>query len=476
MPTPRTIRRTPVRPLLPLLAAVSLVAALGVARAAEPTAAAVPVARAAPGVACDKGSLPEKLQGAVPPEDVYPATRAGKGYFCNAREVSRFGSTGGFRVERYVDKAGHVCAYYDSTGLTGTHATTQAREGLGVYVMDMTDPRHPRQVTTLLTPAMQTPHESLRLNAKRGLLAAGMGLITAAPGFVDVFDVSKDCRAPELLSSTPFGVLGHESGFAPDGLTFYVTDIMGATAAVDLTNPRSPSLLWFSREFAPHGVSLSDDGRTMFMTEQGGFKESAEGAIDLPVGLTILDVSEIQERKPNPTVRVLSRLTWPTMAIPQNATPFTSRGHRYVMEVDEFGGGEKPVGAARIISVDDLRRPRVVSDLRLAANNDPSSGYTAHYCSLPSRLDPAIVACSFIGSGLRVFDIRDVRHPKEAAYFNAPRNDAQGQGSSAYSAPAFDPVRGDIWYTDDNSGFHVVHLTKASGIKRFARAYFQPGS
>jgi hypothetical protein len=456
---------------LPLLAAACLVAGVGVARADGPS-----IPPATPGVACDQGSLPEKLQGAVPPEDVYPATRASKGYTCNAREVGKFGSTGGFRVERYADRSGHVCAYYDSAGLTGTHAQTQAVEGFGVYVMDLSDPRHPRQVTTLLTPAMQTPHESLRLNAKRGLLAAGMGLITAAPGIVDVYDVSKDCRAPELLSSTPLGVLGHESGFAPDGLTFYVTDIMGATAAVDLTDPKLPSLLWFSREFAPHGVSISDDGRTMYMTEQGGFKESLENQIDLPVGLTILDVSDIQDRKPNPQVRVLSRLTWPTMAVPQNATPFTSKGHRYVMEVDEFGGGAKPVGAARIIDVDDLRHPRVVSDLRLAANNDPSLGYQAHYCTLPSRLDPAIVACSFIKSGLRVFDIRDPRHPKEAAYFNMPRNDAQTQGASAYSAPAFDPVRGDVWYTDDNSGFHVVHLTRASGITRFAKAYFQPGS
>jgi hypothetical protein len=58
----------------------------------------------------------------------------------------------------------------------------------------------------------------------------------------------------------------------------------------------------------------------------------------------------------------------------------------------------------------------VVSHLRLAVNNRGDGTYTAHYCTLPSRIDPTIVACGFLGSGLRVFDVRDVRHPREVAY------------------------------------------------------------
>jgi hypothetical protein len=48
-----------------------------------------------------------------------------------------------------------------------------------------------------------------------------MGYPTFNPGFVDIYDVTEDCRDPQLRSSTPLGVLGHESGFAPDGNTFY---------------------------------------------------------------------------------------------------------------------------------------------------------------------------------------------------------------------------------------------------------------
>ena len=98
--------------------------------------------------------------------------------------------------------------------------------------------------------------------------------------------------------------------------------------------------------------------------------------------------------------------------------------------------GSLPVGAARIIDIDDPRHPKVVSDIRLAgaparrAQRRPAErpgrqllpvqGYAGHYCSLPTRKDPKLVACSMILSGLRVFDISDVRRPEEVGYFNRP--------------------------------------------------------
>ena len=78
------------------------------------------------------------------------------------------------------------------------------------------------------------------------------------------------------------------------------------------------------------------------------------------------------------------------------------------------------------------------------------------------RVDPEIVACSFIASGLRVFDISDPTHPKEIAYFVAPTkgNTETGYTASDYamSKPAFAPERREIWYTDGGSGFYVLRL------------------
>jgi hypothetical protein len=288
------------------------------------------------------------MQGRASAADL-AAGKWAKGFHCNAREIAHVGGSGGYRVERYVDPAGHECAYWDSTLLYPTSLPTQGVEGPGTYVLDMHDPAHPVITDTLVTPAMQSPHESVRLNAKRGLLVADMGNPVAHPGFVDVYDVKQDCRKPKLLASAPLGVLGHEGGFSPDGNTFWVASLYAHTlAAIDLTNP--------------------------------------------------------------------------------------------------------------------------------------FQGYQGHYCSLPSRVDPAIVACAFINSGLRVFDISDVRRPREIAYFNKPvvpgsaKEQPLRSGAFAMSAPAYDEATGDIWYTDGNSGFYVVRLTGAARRARFAPVITNPGN
>jgi hypothetical protein len=464
---------------LPALALL-LVAGTGPAHGSRPI-----YAGPTPQLACDSQSLPETgTQGRVPKAEV-DSGRAALGYRCNTSQTGTFGDSGGFRVERYVDAAGHECAYYDSTLLFPSNATNNAQEGLGVYVLDMTDHSHPVHTATLSTPAMLSPHESLRLNQKRGLLAADMGYPTFNPGFVDVYDVSQDCRQPVPDSSTPLGILGHESAFSPDGTVFYVSSTGGHTlTAVDLTNPKLPSILWTTTAYVAHGMSVSADGNRLYVADIG-----------LP-GLTILDVSGINAHHLNPKVPVVSQLTWPEVSIPQNAIPFSENGHRYLLEIDEYtsstlhptaaslqNGGYDPnakVGAARIIDIQDERKPFVVSNLRLAVNqtaersgdqqNDYGAkngvqGYAGHYCNVPTAVNPTYVACSFILSGLRIFNIQDIRHPYEMAYFNAPSRPPSpaylgiNGGNFAMSAPAFDPSRNEVWYSDGFWGFFVVKLT-----------------
>jgi hypothetical protein len=103
-----------------------------------------------------------------------------------------------------------------------------------------------------------------------------------------------------------------------------------------------------------------------------------------------------------------------------------------------------------------------------AAGNDPGTfspaqGYAAHYCNIPTRVDPKIVACSFIASGLRVFDISDLLHPREIAYYVAPTtpNTETGYTESDYamSQPTFDVARHEVWYTDGGTGFYVLQVT-----------------
>lgn len=274
-----------------------------------------------------------------------------------------------------------------------------------------------------------------------------------------------------LKSSTPLGLFGHESGFSVDGKTFYVATTSQANIiAIGLEDPAVPTFLWQSSEWTSHGMNLSDDGTRLYVTDMDNN------------GITILDVSDIQARKADPQVREISKLTWPEASIPQNSIPVTIKGKKYLVEVDEYSRNVtsydpmSPVGAARIIDISDETRPKVVSNIRLEVNqpearrddqkDDPGAqygvqGYAGHYCSVPQREEPGIVACSFILSGLRVFDIRNPEKPKEIAYFNqpAPIGFPLKSGAYAMSAPAFAPERNEIWYSDGNSGFYNVRLT-----------------
>jgi hypothetical protein len=446
-----------------------------VPRAEEPAAISVrqalePPLEPTPKADCGPGSRPETgIQGRVSRAD-HESGRAAEGYTCNAEVVGHygketpFGTIGGFKVERYVDDAGHECAYYDTTLM---YPTNLLDEEAGVNVLDMSDPANPKLTDRLLTPAMLSPHESLVLSEKRGILAAVAGNLAFYPGVVDVYDVSADCRHPVLRSSAPVGVFGHESGMAPDGKTFYSASPSTETiVAVDISDPTRPLPLW-SGSYDSHGLSISNDGNRAYVA-------------GINSGLIILDVSEVQSRTPNPSVREIARLQWQSMSIPQNAIPVTIDGDPYLVEIDEYGGTEDTggkIGAGRIIDIADEAAPRVVSNLRLEvhqpenlaeAAHDPGAdlpvqGYGGHYCNVPDRTNPKIAACAMILSGLRIFDIRDPENPREIAYFNSPippRDSPTFEASNwAMSSPSFVPERKEIWYSDGYSGFWAVRLT-----------------
>jgi hypothetical protein len=435
-----------------------------VVRRAEPPLVAVPRAVCGPGSRREPG-----IQGRVPASAIASGAAA-QGYNCNLTLISHHGTSGGFKVFRYVDAHGHECAYYDTALLYPINALRLTGASEGVTVLDMSDPAHPVKTATLASLPMLSPHESLNLNPERGLLAAVLGNPATYPGLVSIYDVRADCRHPVLQSTALVARFGHESGFSPDGNTFYATGTaVQAISAIDVKDPAHPRPLWVGNLFA-HGMTISNDGNRAYVAD--------------PVGgdLLILDVSEIQARKPDPQAREISRLTWGPATIPQNAIPITIKGKPYVLEFDEYSGRAKTlgssdtVGAARIIDVSDEARPRVVSNIRLevnqpanhrAADADPGAqspvqGYAAHYCNVPTRVDPQIVACSFIASGLRVFDIRDPLAPREIAYFVAPPRAAPENGAMpsdfAMSAPAFAPERREIWYSDGGSGFYALRL------------------
>ncbi len=462
----------PVTDINPVLA----LASAELAQMLQPVVLDCPSLQPVPQAVCDPDSQPlnNGVQGRVTLADMQSA-QAAKGWTCNLKLVSQFNAPGGFRVWSYTDQQGRTCAYYDTSFAGGTTAAISLAGGPtpGVVVLDMSNPASPVHTATLTDSlAMLIPHESLNLNTRRGLLAADVGNAATLPGEMAIYDISSDCRHPQLKGQLPT-ITGHESGFSPDGNTFWVAGGFGYITAIDVTDPSNPKEVWRGT-YNSHGLNLSDDGNTLYHTD----------TINGNFGL--IDVSQIQARASNPQVHDISRVSWPTATIPQNSSPFTNNGHHYLLEFEEFAFRFNPAtiqdspGAARILNIDDPAHPYIVSNIRLAVNMqdehraadlDPSPlaanvalGYAFHYCAIPTEDNPQITACSTINSGLRVFNISDPAHPREVAYFVAPPNAGSLvpgllSGDLAFSQPAFDPAQRQIWYTDAVSGFYALQLS-----------------
>jgi hypothetical protein len=452
---------------------------------------------------CGPGSNPEtgKLQGEVTIAD-RDSGRSSQGYTCNMEQVGVYGPKDGFegaewQLARYKD-----CAYYSQRTLNyGVGGKGQPTNPIltkpGTIVLDVSDETHPKFVQNINTPGMQDPWETLKVNVARGLLAAVNVMDGEGASFMGIYDIKGDCKHPKMLFDGPVTVLNHEGNWAHDGMTYYSGGLTpGVVSAVDMTDPTHPKLITtFFAKLGIHGMSTSLDGRRLFLshinedwpvTLYGGGNDNSLKSAARGNGMGIYDISEIQERKPNPAVKLVSALQWEDGLLGQHTLNFTRDGKQYAIEISEAG-----MGAARIIDITDEKNPVVVSKLKTEImmplnlelahsefhrypkenGGDFRFGYNFHYCNIDKTQAPNLLACSAFEQGLRLFDIRDVSKPKELAYFNNGGDGTRQPGGwgavySAYAAamPQFDPVHHTIWYTDHDRGFYVVRPTNGTWI------------
>ena len=111
-------------------------------------------------------------------------------------------------------------------------------------------------------------------------------------------------------------------------------------------------------------------------------------------------------------------------------------------------------------------RPTTRRRAATRARSAPSRATRRTTAASERETDPTIAACSFIASGLRVFDITDLEHPKEIAYYVAPTQPRAENGlmasDFAMSKPAIVPARHEVWYSDGATGFYVLRVAKSA--------------
>ncbi|MCY1206863.1 hypothetical protein D9M68_120930 [compost metagenome] len=477
------------------LVGVGLAAALAVAACggdggaggSQTTVAGTPSLTVPKAITCGSGDRPETgLQGQVPAA----LRQAGfDGFSCNLKLVGQYAGEGGnWSSATHRDKAGRNCAYHSTASPIAPvgqpysvlpSGQSLGRVNPGVPVIDITDPANPLRTMSLTTPAMIEPWESLRVNASRQLLIAdngGNGGLSGGPQ-IDIYDVSLDCRSPQLMASAEIGTgtdggivsptkpLGHEGNISPDGLTYYVGDLFNNVyRAVDVTDSSKPKLIAdFDMKTAGvgsvHGLSVSQDGNRIYVASNNIPTPAEVQSTTAPLrnGFLILDTSEVQARKPNATIKPIASVVYKDGSGAQHTIETKINGKPYLVMVDEGGsGGPDPASAklacnaklppfpmARIYDISDETKPVLVSKLMLETQ-DPANcdqvlpdivglslfTYGSHYCSVDNRNNATALACSFFNSGVRVFDIREPAKPKEIAYYNPAGAKVQKPGSS----------------------------------------------
>ncbi len=386
-------------------------------------------------------------------------------YNCNLAIVGEYAGQG----------AGHQLLWYGHCAYVTTEGYEAGQKGVppllhpGIQVLDVSSQSDPRYITHLDDPASLYDWEDPAINSRRALLGTAESWMGEGPQpAVAFYDVS-DCEHPKLLSSVQLpdpNLSAHAGNFAFDGRTYWIASFTKHRIyAIDVTDPRHPKeiLDWAFPSDQPgsaashqicHRISLNQfavDGHppgTLLFCGMVGHRVRT-GVYSSGNGLVIYDVSQVQERRPHPTVKVISSLYWVNGYVGIQPDLAFIHGVPYLGVGDECGSGGcsypagalaacrahlAPYGFERLIDIGNLKKPKLVAQLTLGVD-DPANcgltehditatmggyGYSLHDCTFDNPLDAKLLACSSHQAGVRVFDIHDPYHPREIAYFVGP--------------------------------------------------------
>jgi hypothetical protein len=386
----------------------------------------------------------------------------------------------------WIGDCAYVAAYYGGTDPL-----------MGMAVVDAANPKNP-ELVKLMPGTPGTRESQVEANETRKIVIV-MPFRHAktpygdppGPSQLQIYDASQDCKNPIRVGTYDFGdITTHEHRISLDGKTVYASSGRGdndkgrpSVIAVDISDLANPKELtrWDLAmepgmpESGMHDLDINDAGTRGYTNtswEIDGVRHQ---------GLTILDFTEVQERKPNPVIRRISSFNW---GPPENfggthsAEYITIKGRQYVICLDETMGANAaaPWGWGRILDVTEEKYPLQISTITIEAaeerfaqqTNPDKAYYGAHYLGVDDRHNASLAFFSWYSSGLRAWDIRDPYLPKEIGWYipGARTNTklAVGEGypnnkvDYVYSFIRYRPETGHIWFNSLFNGFMIAEL------------------
>jgi hypothetical protein len=423
---------------------------------------------------CGPGDRPETgMQGETPLTDM-ASGRSLSPYFCGMRVVSKLevfnsGQHGFLKRSR-------TCAYVSGSGSNGR----------GLAVVDVSDPKAPKVVGLLTDPGARGTSETMDVIdvGDRHLLIAGDysgGLRPPGPSPLDIYDIT-DCAKPKHLTTFWWPANIHVPKITPDGKRVYAGREYGTDGVLvlDISDPASPKYMGEFPLVLPGG--RGQRCHDMWMNEAetrlycAGSVPTIENRKD-DSAPSIWDISQVG--KPNPT--------WPTIRFVGTSTTRGQGDHHIPLAV--INGTPYVVGAnelrcsayPRIFDISDETNLRAVGEFKLEATDrclsDPdwakanaSGNYGLHYNDVVDNAWGHIPLgmFNFMGSGVRIVDLRDPMKPREVAYYHpagitapiADRVNGKIATDSCMSHDYFVPETKQFWFVC-RSGFYVAELSPA---------------
>jgi hypothetical protein len=306
---------------------------------------------------------------------------------------------------------------------------------VGTSVVDVSDPRTPRVVAQLETPVgthshkVQVVDDVLLVNYERSMFEPNA---PSWQGGLKVFDISTPASPREIAFlrmagkgvhrmtywQPPFAYMsGSDEGFLDQFLVI-----------VDLSDPVRPCEVgrwWFPGQ---------RDGETRSWTPtegHGGVAGAKRIALHHPLirgdraycgwwdaGLIILDIAD--KRAPS----FVSQLDFgaETSTATHTALPLPGREILVVSDEQLAQDCKGMQTRVRVVDISDEGHPRVLSELPAPEGDFCTRGgrfgpHNLHEMRPGTLSDPNSVYVTWFNAGVRVFDVRDARSPREVAHF-----------------------------------------------------------
>jgi hypothetical protein len=355
----------------------------------------------------------------------------------------------------------------------------------GWSILDVTDPTAPEYVRFVPGPentwTIQIQVADGKMITALERIAPGWGGAEDKPfseGFL-IWDVS-DPKNPKQLghyrtNSTGThrnfydgGALVHAAGGAPgfDGKIYHVVDISDPSKpkqisyfALDEQKKDAPKLKQSGAKLSLHGPAHIESNRAYLSYGDGG-------------GI-ILDVSDIN------APRIVSQIAFQGLCSRQGIHTYLPLPRRKLALINDEAineNGDENLNLAGIIDIADEKQPRLISLFPLPLP-PPESGlknfyekggrfgphnqhHPNHQPCLEDRDDLAYL--TYFNAGLRVYDIRDARMPKEIAYFIPPDPPTRIGTKPSKLVPQVEDVlvdrRGCTYISEKNHGIFILRL------------------